>query len=243
VFLQSDGHAAACGLNFDSQCNIPLLDEGLAYTQVSAGGFHTVLLRSDGHAVACGSNSNGECNIPCLADGMSYIQVSAGGFHTVLLQSDGRAVGFGMKNFGQCQIPSLKSWLELLSMAPSGRRYICDHGPSGKDNVFQLDLVAEDDVALLTCWNLAGHEVLRLRTHCSDLAVDIHNRIALELNASRQRVQVVLHDGQLFASVCRANPSARIVDLCRTSEMSSTGHLSKNLNLELLNCRRPSSWE
>jgi hypothetical protein len=161
----------------------------------------------------------------------------------VLLQSDGRAVGFGMKNFGQCQIPSLKSWLELLSMAPSGRRYICDHGPSGKDNVFQLDLVAEDDVALLTCWNLAGHEVLRLRTHCSDLAVDIHNRIALELNASRQRVQVVLHDGQLFASVCRANPSARIVDLCRTSEMSSTGHLSKNLNLELLNCRRPSSWE
>ena len=130
----------------------------------------------------------------------------------MLLQGDGRAVGCGLKNFGQCQIPSLKSWLELLSMAPSSCRCICDHGPSGKDKVFQLDLVVEDDVALLTCWNLAGHEVLRLRTPCSDLAVDLHKRIALELNARRRRVQVVLH-GQLLASLCRASPLARIVEL------------------------------
>ena len=54
VLLRSDGNAVACGYNGSDQCNIPPLDEGMSYTQVSAGGDHTVLLRSDGHAVACG---------------------------------------------------------------------------------------------------------------------------------------------------------------------------------------------
>ena len=54
MLLRSDGNAVACGYNGSDQCNIPPLDEGMSYTQVSAGGDHTVLLRSDGHAVACG---------------------------------------------------------------------------------------------------------------------------------------------------------------------------------------------
>ena len=54
VLLQSDGIAVAIGDNKHEQCNIPALDEGVAYTQGSAGGGHTVLLRSDGSAVAAG---------------------------------------------------------------------------------------------------------------------------------------------------------------------------------------------
>ena len=42
-FSRNDGSAAACGHNFAGQCNIPPLDEGMSYTQVSAGSY-TVLL-------------------------------------------------------------------------------------------------------------------------------------------------------------------------------------------------------
>ena len=93
--------------NSDGQCNIPPLDEGISYSQVSAGTSHTVLLRSDGQAVACGQNSDGRCSIPPLDEGLSYSQVSAGGSHTVLLRNDGQAVACGFNSHGQCSIPPL----------------------------------------------------------------------------------------------------------------------------------------
>eukprot|EP00438_Fugacium_kawagutii_P014428 Skav236083 [mRNA] locus=scaffold2211:423592:432683:- [translate_table: standard] len=81
--------------------------QAVAYTQVSAGGEHTVLLRSDGSAVACGGNHFGQCGIPLADDRVTITQVSAGGFHTVLLRSDGFAVACGRNDFGQCDIPTL----------------------------------------------------------------------------------------------------------------------------------------
>ena len=86
VLLRSDGIAVACELKDDGQCNIPPLDAGLSYTQVSAGDNHTVLLRSDGIAVACGSYDLGQCSIPPL-EGLSYTQVSVGDSHTVSASS------------------------------------------------------------------------------------------------------------------------------------------------------------
>ena len=44
----------------------PPWDEGVSYTQVSAGVDLTVLLRSDGRAIACGNNFFGQCNVPPL---------------------------------------------------------------------------------------------------------------------------------------------------------------------------------
>ena len=62
------------GGNGSGQCNIPPLDEGLAYTQISAGGYdHTVLLRSDGNAVAVGHNEDGQCNIPLPEPGIRFV--------------------------------------------------------------------------------------------------------------------------------------------------------------------------
>ena len=52
VFLRSDGSAVPCGSNDSGQCDIPLLEEGMCYTQASAGADHSVLLQSDGSAVA-----------------------------------------------------------------------------------------------------------------------------------------------------------------------------------------------
>jgi hypothetical protein len=45
----------------------------MAYTQVSAGGLHTVLLRSDGCAVAIGDISFEKCNIVPPEPGIRYI--------------------------------------------------------------------------------------------------------------------------------------------------------------------------
>ena len=74
VLLRSDGSAVAIGGNRHGQCNIPLLDEGVAYNQVSGGGLHTVLLRSDGGAVAIGHNEHGQCDIPVPELGISYVR-------------------------------------------------------------------------------------------------------------------------------------------------------------------------
>eukprot|EP00438_Fugacium_kawagutii_P013631 Skav226742 [mRNA] locus=scaffold5056:58412:78202:+ [translate_table: standard] len=108
VLLRSDGSVVACGPNSEGQCEIPTLDEGTSYTQVSAGNSHTVLLRSDGNVVACGANHSGQCDIPALEEGTWYIQVSAGDAHTVLLRSDGQAVACGKNWEGQCDIPPLE---------------------------------------------------------------------------------------------------------------------------------------
>ncbi|CAK0901333.1 unnamed protein product [Prorocentrum cordatum] len=70
----SDGTAAACGLNFAGQCDVPALPAGLTYTQVAAGGGHTVLLRSDGTAAACGLNGDGQCDLPALPAGLTYTE-------------------------------------------------------------------------------------------------------------------------------------------------------------------------
>ena len=80
---------------FLTNAKIPPLPDGMTYTQVSAGHFHTVLLRSDGVAVACRTIFFGQCDIPRLEDGMTYTQVSAGQKYSVLLRSDGVAVARG----------------------------------------------------------------------------------------------------------------------------------------------------
>ena len=93
--------------------NIPPLQDGARYTQISAGVFHTVFLRHDGQAVSCGRNDHGQCDftemsfLSDLPHSARYTQVSAGVYHTVLLRRDGRAVACGTNEDGQCNIPDL----------------------------------------------------------------------------------------------------------------------------------------
>ena len=85
VLLRSDGSAVAFGINVEGQCNIPKLEQGVSYTQVSAGFAipdshtfsHTVLLRSDGRTVACGYDHYTQCQIPALEQGRRYESYSA----------------------------------------------------------------------------------------------------------------------------------------------------------------------
>ena len=75
--------AVASGANDEGQRDVPALGAGQTYTQVAAGGGHTVLLRSDGRAVACGANHYGQCDLPALSAGLTY---TAHMLPTLLLQ-------------------------------------------------------------------------------------------------------------------------------------------------------------
>ena len=82
--LRSDGQAVACGINGDGQCDVPFLEDGVTYVQVSAGGNRTLMRRSDGQAVACGSNRHGQCDIPLLEDRVTRMRQAAGISHSSL---------------------------------------------------------------------------------------------------------------------------------------------------------------
>ena len=242
VLLRSDGSAVATGNNHRRQCNIPNLNAGVVYAQVSAGGEHTVLLCSDGIAVAIGNNGWGQCNIPNLNAGVVYAQVSAGGVHTVLLRSDGIAVAIGNNGCGQCNIPNLNAGVVYAQVSAGGDHTVLLRSdgsavaigedlyeqcsiPSpkpglryisdwrgGTDLALQLEIVGENDEATLKGSTLAGEERFCLTARSVDLAWETHKRIARELTVSLQNLQLVLPDGQLLAKFCRANPGASLAD-------------------------------
>ena len=78
----------------------------------------------------------------------------------------------------------------------------------------------EEDAVAVTCWDLAGHEVLHLRVRGSDLASDVHLRVVSNFKVIPQSLRVVLPDGQLLASTCRANPLATIADVGGSNTVS-----------------------
>ena len=91
------------------QCNLPVPDVeygDLAYTQISAGRFHTVMLRSDGIVFVAGRNTEGQNQV---SGARNTVQTSAGAYHTVLLTRCGTAVARGLNFHRQCNIPALEA--------------------------------------------------------------------------------------------------------------------------------------
>merc|ERR1712066_251386 len=88
-----------------------------AYTQVSAGGHHTVLLRSDGTAVACGTHDLDRCSIrlPRPKDGMCFVPIS-------LSQPDFVVQLFMEASAGILEATLVKQSIETMLML-SGRRF------------------------------------------------------------------------------------------------------------------------
>ena len=153
MLLRSDGRAVDCLPNGSRPCvplcQIPPLEEGVTYTQVSTGGRHlVVLLRSDGRAVACGHDATGQLHIPPLDEGLMYTEVSTGAGHKVLLRSDGRAVACGRNSWGQCNIPPLEAGVTYTQVSAGGdhtvllrsdgRVVACGSNRSGQLNIPSL---------------------------------------------------------------------------------------------------------
>lgn len=87
-----------------------------------------------------------------------------------------------------------------------------------------LQLIAYEDDAdeavILIGLALDGHEVVRLNVQKSDSAADICKRMEHEWHTLQTQVlshgkmlKMVLPDGNLFASTCQANPSAKLSDV------------------------------
>ena len=218
----------------------------MAYAQVSAGKFHTVLLRSDGCAVAIGFNGDGHCSIPPLDEGIAYTQISAGNYSTVLLRSDGSAVAIGRNGERQSNIPPLDEGIAYTQVSAgafhtvllrsdgcavafgqngfgecsisSPEPGICYSGnmTSGRDLALQLEFVGEGDSVRLILSSLVGEERLRLTTRGVDSAWETHKRIARELKMSLPNLHLVLPDGQLLAKVCRISPGASVAEVTQS---------------------------
>ncbi|CAL1141716.1 unnamed protein product, partial [Cladocopium goreaui] len=147
----------------------------------------------------------GRCVSPVSCEEEAALQASAGDHHTVLLRSDGRAVACGLNGDGQCDIPTLDP----------GTWYAADVSV-GRNLVLQLDCSCQADAMLLTFSGLTGEEVMHLNASPSDPAWNTQKRIARELKVPLQSLRVVLPDGQLLASACRANPGASLADVIET---------------------------
>ena len=57
---------------------------------------------------------------------------------------------------------------------------------------------------------------MHLNASPSEPAWNTHKRVASELKVPLQSLRVVLPDGQLLASACRANPGAGLADVVET---------------------------
>ncbi|MGL3150672.1 hypothetical protein ACSS7Z_09955 [Microbacterium sp. A82] len=123
VAVDADGTTYAWGHNGDGQLgddtsadsNVPVqvqMPAGVKFTQVSAGGSHSVALAEDGTAYAWGYNRYGQLgddtiddsNVPVrvqIPDGVTVTQVSAGGSHSVAVDSDGTAYAWGSNGNGR----------------------------------------------------------------------------------------------------------------------------------------------
>src|SRR5439155_1506516 len=80
-----------------------------AFTQVSAGGFHTCGLKTDGTLACWGSNYSGPDNHysgQATPPAGAFTQVSAGGFHTCGLKTDGTVACWGDDYYGQATPPA-----------------------------------------------------------------------------------------------------------------------------------------
>ncbi|RBP98921.1 RCC1 domain-containing protein, partial [Bifidobacterium xylocopae] len=85
---------------------------GITFTQVSAGGAHSLAIGSDGNTYAWGFNINGQLgdgtsigsNVPVRVRtpaGVRFTQVSAGYDHSLAIGDDGHAYSWGQDEYGQ----------------------------------------------------------------------------------------------------------------------------------------------
>jgi alpha-tubulin suppressor-like RCC1 family protein len=123
VAIGSNGNLYAWGSNSSRQLgNDSLTDssvpvrvdtlDGVNFTHVAAGSFHTIAIGSDGNTYAWGDNTFGELGDGTTTNpaapvrvqaptGVTFTQVAAGDYHTVAVGSDGNTYAWGRNAFGE----------------------------------------------------------------------------------------------------------------------------------------------
>ena len=209
VLLRNDGTAVACGDNAHAQCNLPVLDEDLHYTHVSASGNTTVLLKSNGEIAHCGCTRHGQCNIPMLDEGVSYTQVASGMTCAVLLRNDGRAVACGNNDHLQLHIPNLPEGMRYVQVAAGCEHLVLlkDDGSvvaCGRNTAGQCDTPAAGDGLRYTAVAAGGDMSVLIRNNGTVAVFGKHawrdgiSRPCLTPHEAYKQVSVGFHHGVLL---------------------------------------------
>jgi hypothetical protein len=143
VALDSTGHLWAWGRDSEGQLgnDASFIDQrtpvavagGHTFTQVAAGGFHTIALDSTGHLWAWGDDSYGQLGddaailkqaMPVAVDvNRTYTRVAAGENHTLALDGAGGLWAWGYDLYGQLGNDSATANQSLPVAVAGGRKY------------------------------------------------------------------------------------------------------------------------
>ena len=154
----------------------------MTYTEVDAGGAHSLLLKSDGTVTACGRNDFLQCDIPALEADMQYTQVSAGALHTLLLKSDGTVVACGRTN----------AFCDGVPWSPD-----IPPGPYSRTGVVKKVLQAFVKGKRIIFRNLASDIVFEIEIDAHLLMLDLHRQLASAMHAHEHCVDAIFVEPDL----------------------------------------------
>ena len=107
IILKNDGNLWCCGYNNRGQLGLGDTTDRTTFTQIttnisndvsqiSGGGYHTIILKNDGSLWCCGRNNYGQLGLNDTTDRTTFTQVSndvkqiaCGGYYTYILKNDG----------------------------------------------------------------------------------------------------------------------------------------------------------
>jgi hypothetical protein len=185
--LTADGSVVGWGSNRHGQTDVPGALDGVAVTQVAAGGRHSLALTADGSVVAWGSNRRGQADVPATLEGVTVTQVAAGETHSLALTAAANVVTWGNRTRQRAaRVPAVLDAVKVMEIAAGGRgslavgRY---EGPDleisrRQDGPFELnnayDTGGPIDLGGQTGWSEVVGESFCIRDH-RRFFVRVHN--------------------------------------------------------------------
>ena len=185
--LCDDGSAVAIGSNRFGQCDIPVLREGLRYTQVAAGGTFTVLLCSDGTTRMCGFAQGFWVPLGWdFPEGTHITQLAAGYQHIVAVLSDGEAKAVSTASqdhdFDYLHMPKASDMGAYFTQAAAGFAHtvlLCSDGQAigiGSNSSHQLHIPALHDGRSYVSVSASSHATGLVRSDGSAIICGLYTR-------------------------------------------------------------------
>jgi alpha-tubulin suppressor-like RCC1 family protein len=219
MVLMTDGTLYATGYNEYGQLGLGNNNNTNSLTQVtsitgiisnvSCGGYHTMVLMFDGKLYATGSNNNGQLGlglndtskniltqVPYIA-GKTISNVFCGGNHTMVLMTDGTLYATGRNNFGQLGLGHTGITSSLTQVTPITGKTIS----SVSCGEFHTMVLMTDGTLYATGYNNTGQLGLGYTGITSSLTevTSIPGTI-INISCGAYHTMVLMFDGTLYAT-------------------------------------------